>query len=401
MLSWAWSNVVSNKMTTKFPALIDCHVHFREPGLEHKADMASEGLAAFHGGIRTVCEMPNTNPATNSIAALTDKVERAKRIADKCDIRFYFGATTSQHVAELEALWTKPEHEALKKRCSGLKLYLDNSTGNMKADESVVEEAFVVCGRLRIPLVAHCECSCINNEAADAHPATTVEAHSKRRPEASEVTSIRNAIALAEKHSTLLHVAHLSTAGGLELVRDAKKRSMPVTCEVTPHHLFLTTADYPELQSRIKVNPPIRTHEKEHLWVGLLDGTIDCVATDHAPHLMEEKALGPEAPSGMPGVEVVLPLMISVVAGHWPHPTAPPPACLASAEGGIAGLSFEDLKRLMFTNPNRIFSLGCDAADVMEVTTDGESILRNEEMHSKCKWTPYHDWKVKGAWRRI
>lgn len=387
--------------TAKYPALIDCHVHFREPGLEHKADMATEGTAAYHGGIRTVCEMPNTNPGTHTVAALADKVERAKRIADKCDIRFYFGAVASAHVAELEALWTKPEHAELKKRCSGLKLYLDNSTGNMKADESVVEEAFALCGRLRIPLVAHCECSCINNEAAEANPPTTVEAHSKRRPESSEVKSIKTAIALAEKYGTVFHVAHLSTAGGLDLVREGRKKGMPITCEVTPHHLFLTTADYPEMQSRIKVNPPIRTHEKEHLWVGLVDGTIDCIATDHAPHLMSEKALGPEAPSGMPGVEVILPLMISIVAGHWPHPTAPPPACLLQKDGSLAGLTFADLKRMMFDNPNRIFGLGCDAAEAIEVTTEGERVIRNEEMHSKCEWTPYHDWKVKGAWRYL
>lgn len=383
--------------TARLPALIDCHVHFREPGLEHKADMASEGLAARHGGIRTVCEMPNTKPGTHTIAAFADKVQRAARVADVCDIRFYFGAVASEHIAELEALWTKPEHAELKKRCSGLKLYLDNSTGDMKADESVVDEAFAACGRLGIPLVAHCECSCTNNAAAAKHPASSVAAHSDRRPPESEVKSISDAITKAEKHRTLLHVAHLSTAGGLQAVRDAKLRGLPVTCEVTPHHLFFTTADYPDYQAFLKVNPPIRTHERDMLWEGLMDGTIDCVATDHAPHLREEKALGAEAPSGMPGVEVVLPLMISVVAGHWPNPNSAPPPALAA--DGARKLTFEDLARLMFENPNKIFNLRCDNASAIEVTTDGERILRHEDMHSKCGWTPYHGWKLHGGWR--
>jgi dihydroorotase len=386
----------SRMPTATLPLLIDCHVHFREPGLEHKADMATEAEAAYYGGIRTVCEMPNTKPGTNTVEALADKVRRAARAKDKCDIRFFFGATAAEHVAELERLWTDESLRELRSRCSGLKLYLDNSTGDMKADEAVVEQAFEVCAKHQIVLVAHCECSSINNEAAAAVSPTTVAAHSERRPAQSEVESVRWAVGLAQKYGTPLHIAHLSTAGGLDLVKAAKAAGLRVTCEVTPHHLFLTTQDYPELQSLIKVNPPIRAHEKEFLWQGLVDGVIDCVATDHAPHLLDEKALGANAPSGMPGVEVVLPLMLSVVAGRWPHPTAPPPAAVFG-EGGKA-ISFDDLERLMFTNPNRIFSLGCSDAKGIKASTEGNRTLKNEDMHSKCGWTPYHGWVLQGSW---
>ncbi|HRH93455.1 MAG TPA: amidohydrolase family protein, partial [Candidatus Peribacteria bacterium] len=140
------------------PGLIDCHVHFREPGLEHKATMATEAASAAAGGVTTVCEMPNTIPPTVTVAALADKVRKSNLI-EGCDLRFYFGATEAAHLFTLRELWSGSagEFQRLKARCSGLKLYLDHSTGNQKVDGGIVEEIFQACKDLGIPLIAHCE----------------------------------------------------------------------------------------------------------------------------------------------------------------------------------------------------------------------------------------------------
>ena len=393
----------------RLPGLIDCHVHFREPGAPHKADMFTEAAAARSGGIFVVCEMPNTNPATNTILALADKVQRAKRVGALCDIRFFFGATAHEHVAQLKDLWTKDEHKSLKARCSGLKLYLDNSTGDMKADTSVVEASFKLCAELNIPLVCHCEHSGINNYAAELSPYVDVASHSLRRPVESEVASVGWAISLAEKYGTHLHVAHMSTVGAVTLVKESRAKGHKITCEVTPHHLFITTHDCCEYGARIKVNPPIREKERDGLWKALLDGDIDCIGTDHAPHARSEKypvnpAPGAQPPSGMPAVEVSLPLMISIASGHWPHPTSyVPPVLKAKWDANQPTLTVEDLRRLMFTTPNKLFNLQSSSDDRLEVTLDPtiRSTIDELKLHSKCGWSPYHGWEVAGKFTEL
>nr|MBP7114671.1 dihydroorotase family protein [Candidatus Peribacteraceae bacterium] len=231
-----------------FPLLIDCHVHFREPGLEHKATMESEAASAMAGGIGLVCEMPNTIPATVTVAALADKVRRAAKI-DQCDIRFYFGVTEALHLQALKDLWTGESIELrrLKHHCCGVKLYLDHSTGDQKVDGGIVEEIFQACADLKIPLIAHCEDSEMNDaakaavETRGAHVSPLpVNVHSEMRPVESEEKSIQDAVAMTQKTGAALHIAHLSTAKGLEVVRKAKKEGLPITCEVAPHHLFFT-----------------------------------------------------------------------------------------------------------------------------------------------------------------
>nr|BAF95074.1 dihydroorotase [Parabodo caudatus] len=378
-----------------FPGLIDCHVHFREPGLEHKATIASEASAARSGGVFVCCEMPNTTPPTNSIERLKDKVERADHARDVCDVRFFFGATVHEHLAELEQLLSDPSLASLRRHCCGLKLYLDNSTGDMKSEDDVTEAAFALCGKYSFPLVAHCEhagtndrCSCI--------PYTNAASHSERRPAISEVTSIREAISRAEKHNTPLHIAHLSTAEGMRCVKDARERGVKVTCEVTPHHLLLTVADYDTLGGRGKVNPPIRySDDQELLWDGVIDGTIDCIATDHAPHLLSEKdTTDGMPPSGLPGVEVSLRLLLSIALGHWPHPTTKPPASALK-------LTTEMIRRLMFTRPNEIFDLHASDAPAIRIDKQGSYTITNENQKTKCGWTPYNGWEVKGDFSLI
>ncbi|HLD71110.1 MAG TPA: hypothetical protein VI873_00665, partial [Candidatus Peribacteraceae bacterium] len=285
--------------TILFPQLIDCHVHFREPGLEHKGTMTTEAASAKAGGVGTVCEMPNTIPPTVTVAAFAEKVRRAEKIKD-CDIRFFFGVTEKKHLIALRNIWIKNDHalKQLKRRCAGVKMYLDHSTGNQKAASDVIDDAFALCGELDIPLVAHCEDAEINQALWDRdipvpQGLPSIVVHSLKRPPESEEKSIEFAIELARKHKTKFHVAHLSTAKGLDLVRKAKREGVSVTCEVAPHHLFLTMDDYETLGTLGKMNPPMRSAEdRDALWAGIADGTVDCIATDHAPHTLEEKGFG-------------------------------------------------------------------------------------------------------------
>lgn len=354
-----------------FPGLIDCHVHFREPGLTQKETMATGAAAAVAGGVTTVCEMPNTNPPTVSITALDEKIKIAKRISN-CDLRFFFGATDISHLEILRILWTNPDFVGLRDRCCGLKLYLDHSTGDQKAPKGVIDEAFKLCAELKIIVVCHCE----DPEMNRADPT---------RPPESEEKSIKEALALAKKYGTHLHVAHLSTKNGLDLIRAAKKSGITVTCEVAPHHLFLTVDDYASLGTLAKMNPPLRTREhQEALWAGIADGTVDCISTDHAPHTLDEKNCDDplKAPSGVPGVETMIPLLLTAV-----HEKK---------------LSYTDVHRLCFTNPNRIFGLekqGIVAglpADLVLVDPTAEWTIHAKDLHSKCGWTPYEGWRVYG-----
>lgn len=378
-----------------FPGFIDCHVHFREPGLEHKGTMESEAQSALAGGITTVCDMPNTIPPTVSIAALREKIRIAETVA-ACDIRFFFGITEAEHLQELRRLCAEPEWAPLRARCCGVKLYMDHSTGNQKAAKSLLPEIFRVCAELKLPLVVHCEDPVLNARAAKLSQREDIAAHSRIRPPESEERAIASALELTKSSGAQLHVAHLSTKRGLELITQAKADGLPVTCEVSPHHLFLSTEDYESLGTLGKVNPPLRTPDHvEALWGGIESGKIDCIASDHAPHTLEEKQNGPplSAPSGMPGTETMIPLLLTVAAGRWPHPRG---------RASVPKFRYGDLRRLCFGQPNRIFSLGRTVieegapADLVLVHPGEEWVIRGAELHSKCGWTPYEGWKVTG-----
>ena len=383
--------LVSKEMI-RLPRLVDCHVHFREPGLEWKGDLLSESLAAFFGGVSVVCEMPNTNPPTQTVAALQDKIARAQRASKYCDVRFFFGATSAGHLSELRDLWEKPAFAAAKARCAGLKLYLDNSTGDMKADDDVLAAAFALCGQLGICLVAHCEHAQTNNSCCCTVPYTGPASHSLRRPPVSEARSIAAAIELAKFHKTKLHVAHLSTAEGLRAIVEARAKGVNVTCEVTAHHLFLSTSAYEDCGAKVKVNPPVRDlSDRDALWDGVFAGQIDCFCTDHAPHTLSEKNDAANPPSGIPSVELLLPLLLTATTGVWPHPADPPPPSWSKH-----CLSIDQVVQMMHSNPKAIFSL--DISDELFTTVNMESKWTVDEraLHSKCGWSPYNGWTLTG-----
>ncbi len=377
------------------PALIDAHVHFREPGLTHKATMASEARAALAGGVHTVCEMPNTVPPTVTIAALADKVRRAEDV-EGLDMRFFFGATQAAHLITLKELFTGSAADLvrLRARCCGVKLYLDHSTGDQGIDASLLGDAFALAAELGIVAVCHCEDPATNATAAaqELRPGADIAVHALARPPASEDIAAARAIDLARTHGTKLHIAHLSTKEALERVREAKREGLAVTCEVAPHHLFLTVDDFSVLGTLAKMNPPLRTRDhQEALWAGIADGTVDCIATDHAPHTLAEKRAGEplKAPSGVPGVETMLPLLLSVAANAWPHPSGSRPA--------TARLAYDDIDRLCFAAPNAIFGLGKDpAADRIMIDAEARWVLRGAELCGACGWTPYENWQIVG-----
>lgn len=389
-----------------FPGLIDCHVHFREPGYPEAEDMESGSISALHGGITTVCEMPNTNPPTSTAEALEYKRSRAQNILKSgisClgssvhgpDIRFFFGVTCAQDLHELTQV--NPED------ICGVKVYLDHSTGDRKVEEGILHDLFAYCALKKIVVVAHCEDPQMNEAAKRNCTRDDIAAHSMMRPPESEAKAIETAILIAQNLGTHLHIAHLSTASGLHLVAEAKADHLPVTCEVAPHHLFLSTDDYKRLGTFGKMNPPLReSGDREALWQGIEEGIVDCIATDHAPHTLEAKHRKPAltASSGVPGIETMLPLFLSLLHG------GPQERDGKRRSFGVA-LSPTTLLRLCHTSPNRIFNLGkpgiytSKPVDLCLVNPLEKWTISGKDLHSRCGWTPYEGWKVTGKVVRV
>lgn len=353
------AQVVDAEGLLVLPGLIDPHVHLREPGGEHKEDFATGTRAALAGGFTTVLAMPNTAPPIIDRRTLSQALDLAATKA-VCDFGLFVGATASnaEHVAQLA--------DAV-----GLKLYMGSSTGSLLVSDIGAQATHFE----RYPGVigVHAE-----DEEAVAHFVKT----GQRRPPLCAALAVARALTLAERFQSRLHVCHISTAQELALIRDAKARGAPVTCEVTPHHLFLTAQDEDRLGSLGRMNPPLRASEDvAALWAGL--DTIDSIATDHAPHTMEEKRSA-TPPAGVPGLETALPLMLTAV-----H------------DGRLRSLC--EIARLMAEGPARSFGLrrkghispGHDA-DVTLVDPDVEWTIGEEPLLTKCGWSPFAGHTVRG-----
>jgi dihydroorotase (multifunctional complex type) len=346
-----------------FPGLVDPHVHLREPGGEHKEDFTTGTRAALAGGFTTVLAMPNTTPA------LTDRetLAQARTLAASkavCNVGFFIGAT-EDNAGEV----------AKAKNAVGLKLYMGSSTGSLLvADLAGQTEHFQ-----RYPgvVAVHAE-----DEEAVAHFARL----GQRRPPVCAALAVSRALALAERFGTRLHVCHVSTAHELALIRDAKARGVAVTCEVTPHHLFLTAGDEARLGTLGQMNPPLRSQKDTNaLWENLK--VVDCVATDHAPHTLEEKR-SPTPPSGVPGLETALPLLLTAIHEEKND--------------------LHQIARLMAEGPARVFGLerkGCIApgydADLTLVDADVEWVIGERPLQTKCGWSPFEGRKVRGRVKHV
>lgn len=354
------------------PGLIDSQVHLREPGLEHKEDLYTGGRAAVAGGITAVFEMPNTNPSTTTAEALADKVARGRnRMA--CDFAFFAGAS-ADNVKEL------PKLERLEGVC-GVKLFMGSSTGSLLvADDDTVREV-MRNGVRRMSIHSEDEQRLI--ERAEINLSGNVADHPKWRDVEVAVRCTKRLLKLARETGRRVHVLHITTADEVPLLAAAKDVA---TMEVTPQHLTLAAPDcYERLGSYAQMNPPIRGEEhRAALWEAVRQGVVDVMGSDHAPHTKEEKDRDyPASPSGMPGVQTMVPLMLTHVA-----------------EGR---LTLERLVDLLAHGPQRIFGIagkgrlcvGYDA-DFTIVDLKAQRTIENSWIESRCGWTPFDGFKAKG-----
>lgn len=345
------------------PGVIDAQVHFREPGKEYKEDLGSGSRAAVRGGVTSFLEMPNTDPPTVNQAALDDKLSRA---AVKCvaNYGFFIGAT-ADNLDELNR--AAP--------CPGIKIFMGASTGSLLVDRPEDLERIFAGGERLIAVHAEDE-ACIRSRRAQFAGRSDPAVHSEIRGSECARRATELALALSKKYRRRLHLLHLSTHEEVELLR--RDKPAWVTAETTPNHLFLNVNDYATQGARVQMNPPIRSPEDNAaLWQGLRDGVLDFIATDHAPHTLEEKGRPyPGSPSGMPGVETSLPLLLTqMVAGHCTLADILKWMCVDPAEAyGIP-------------NKGRLVE-GWDA-DLTLVELDTVRAVRDEDMFTKVRWSPF------------
>ena len=355
---------------TLLPGAIDPQVHFREPGLEHKEDLATASRACAKGGVTSFLEMPNTKPLTTVRDALNDKLQRAAA-KSLVNYGFFIGAT-AENLPDLLTANPTP----------GIKIFMGSMHGPLLVDEEVaLDRIFAKGDRL---IAVHAEDMGRIAERRKLFAGRTDPAvHSQIQDTQAALNATKLALKLSKKYQRRLHVLHLSTGDEAELLRQEKPAW--VTAEVTPQHLLLNIAAYEKLGTLAQMNPPIRSpQDNEILWKALLDGVIDFIATDHAPHTLEEKAKGyPNSPSGMPGVETSLPLMLTQAKeGRCTVPQVARWMSSAVAEAYLI--------------PNKgAIAPGWDA-DLVLVDLNDRRPVRREELATKCGWSPFEGWNLTG-----
>ncbi len=355
---------------TLLPGVIDPQVHFREPGLEHKEDLFTASCACAKGGVTSFLEMPNTRPLTITQQALDDKLQRAK---SKCLVNYgFFIGATPENLPDL--LNAKPT--------PGIKIFMGSAHGHLLvAQEAALEAIFSQGDRL---IAVHAEDQArINERRKEFASIHDPAVHSQIQDNQAALLATKLALKLSEKYQRRLHILHMSTAEEADLLRSNKPSW--VTAEVTPQHLLLNTSAYEKIGTLAQMNPPLRSpHDNEVLWQALRDGVIDFIATDHAPHTLEEKALEyPNSPSGMPGVETSLPLMLTAAMQGR--------CTLAQV---VNWMSTAVAKAYGIPNKGAI-APGYDA-DLVLVDLNTYRPVRREELLTKCGWSPFEGWNLTG-----
>ncbi len=351
------------------------HVHFRVPGGEQKEDWVHGTQAAYAGGVTYVCDMPNNTPAVTTPAEIRGKETLIEQTAPHAISHgLYIGATENN----LEDIIAADQQGLI----CGVKVYFGTSTGNLVMNNLSALKALMEVN-LSVPIVIHAEDDAV---IADSRARYEVEygaptdpiAHSMIRSPQAAIRAIEQILQLVEEtQATNVHITHMTTAAEVMLIAAAKARGLQITCDVTPHHLFFTTADYAALQNDIRCNPPIREQKDvDALWDGLRNGTIDMVASDHAPHTLAEKSVTDfdTVPSGVPGVQTMLPLLIDAAINNR--------------------ITWERLIEITSTNPGKRFNIqprGTVIIDPSATTT-----ITNNTQESKCGWTPFNGRKLKG-----
>ncbi|MGH8221693.1 MAG: allantoinase AllB [Woeseiaceae bacterium] len=364
------------------PGAIDSHVHFRAPGYDYKEDWETGTGAAARGGVTTVFEMPNTNPPTGTLEALRLKQSIAARQA-YVDYGIY-GLLDENNIGELEAL--------TQAGVSGFKCFMGNTFGDLPApSDGAILEGFEILARCGHRCTVHAENASImarRQARLEAAGRTDPLAHLAARPEVCAMEAVSRALIFAEWTGARLHIAHKSSRDALHLLRDAKRRGVDVTVETCPHYLLLSTEDHSRLGNVLRVNPPIREPgHQEPLWQALRDGVIDMIATDHAPHLPEEKTRASvwRCDCGFPGVETQMPLMLTEV--------------------NRGRMTLSDYVRWACLNPAKAWDLfprkgvirpGADA-DIVLVDMKREWSIDQSQLFSKSKISPWHGRGVIGG----
>jgi dihydroorotase len=352
------------------PGVIDPQVHFREPGLEHKEDLTTASRACAKGGVTSFLEMPNTVPLTITQAALDDKLDRASQ-KSIVNYGFFIGATPAN----------LPDILAANPAC-GIKIFMGSAHGDLLVSTAEALEPIFAKGERLIAVHAEDQAR-INHRKLEFAGSKDPAVHSQIQDNQAALNATQLALGLSKKYQRRLHILHLSTAEEVELLRQDKPAW--VTAEVTPQHLMLNTDAYAAIGTLAQMNPPLRSHhDNDILWAGLLDGTIDFIATDHAPHTLDEKAKGyPNTPSGMPGVETSLPIMLTqAVAGK------------CSIEQVSNWMSTAVAKAYDIPNKGAI-SIGYDA-DLVLVDVENYHLVERKDIVSKCGWSPFEGWNLTG-----
>ena len=354
------------------PGIIDTQVHFREPGSTDAEDLESGSRAAVLGGVTSLFEMPNTNPPTANLIEFDKKLKAAKNRMHS-NYAFYFGATpdNTDQLADLKNV----------EGCCGVKLFAGSSTGNLLVDkEADIEKVISSSNRI---VSIHSEDEDIIKLRKKFIKKGDVHSHPEWRNVECAMSSTRRVVRIAERYNKKIHVLHVTTKDEVDFLAMHKKN---VTFETTPQHLTLYAPDcYDKLGTYAQMNPPLRTKEHyDRLWVAIKNNIVDVLGSDHAPHLKENKnKVYPDTPSGMPGVQTIFPVMLDHVNNEK--------------------LSLKQLINLMCENPCRIFGIknkgyikeGFDA-DLTIADMNKEVVIKDEMIASKCGWTPFNNYKVKG-----
>jgi len=358
-------HVIDANGLTLLPALIDPHVHFRTPGFEYKENWETAARACIAGGITTVFDMPNTNPSTTTQTALVEKKalidSQLKQIEIPLRYRLYFGATRG-HFDEIAKV---------KDDIIAIKVFMGSSTGDLLLeDDSSLHAIFALAKAHDLLVAVHAEDEQMIRERTKTMTSKHFIDHSHIRSPEVAAKATEKAIGLSKLYQTPLYILHVSTKEEIQLIKAAKESGALVFAETTPHHLFLTTEDYEKWGAKVQVNPPIRPPEhSKALLEAARSGIIDTIGSDHAPHTKQEKTqpFG-KAPSGIPGVELTLPLLLN--AFHEKE------------------LSLEHIVSLTHSRPREIFKLhenqDCVLVDLKKNKQVEDSLLK-----TKCGWSPY------------
>ena len=364
------TRTIDGEGLTLLPGVIDPQVHFRDPGLEHKEDLFTASCACARGGVTSFLEMPNTLPLTTTQAVLTDKLAIA---ASKSLVNygFFIGATQEN----------LPDLREANPTC-GIKIFMGSAHGPLSVDTPETIEPIFAVGTRLIAVHAEDQARIMARRKlfeGETDPAT----HTKVQDNETALNATKLALAFSKKYQRRLHILHMSTGDEAELLR--RDKPSWVTAEVTPQHLLLDISAYEKIGTLAQMNPPLKyERDREILWQALLDGVIDLIATDHAPHTLEEKARGyPNSPSGMPGVETALPLMLTQAKAD---------RCTVTQVSNWMSTAVARAYNI----PNKgLIEPGYDADVVLVDLSTYRPVLR-EELQTKCGWSPFEGWTLTG-----